>query len=201
VVVAKNRSSKAIRIAVVTLVIVCLGLAAFFYFQRKIVPNLIAKSLRTNSEESYLIPGRLKPTIAKARIELNKQMDSIPKLLNSLHLTFDELIYITETLDANQVIQSINELSKTELRDTDQVFNILKKNITIEGYDLELFRNAFKEKVTLDKVERALKKINDNQLTTTVSIPVARETVKQVLFDNREKLERNLESLQKMSDH
>jgi len=182
------------KVILITTAIVSLVLGASLYVQRIMLPGMIAKSLRSEEEESILIPEGLKPTILKTRKELNRQMDSIPSLMNSLNLTFDDLIYIAETLDANQVLQSINELNRTDLKNTNQAFDIVKKNIVIEGFDLETFRPAFNKKVNLKKIKNALRKINDNNLTTTVSIPIARETVKQVLYDNREKIERNLDS-------
>ncbi len=188
-------STKAKRVIFITTGLLSLGLVAALYFQRIMLPRMIAKSLRSESEESILIPKQLKPTVQKARVELNKQMDSIPKIMYSLNLTFDDLLYIAETIDANQVLRSIDEFNKTDLKDVDQAFDILKKNITIEGYNAEPFRPIFRKKVNLKKIQSVLRKINENQLTTTISIPVARETVKQVLLDNREKLERKLESI------
>lgn len=174
------------------LVVACL---ACFIFYRFFLHSFIANAIQTDPENSAFIPDRIKPKVVKARAKLNEEINGIPLILDSLDLDFDDLLFIVETINSDEVLNALDELSKTDLKTTDQAFNILKKNIHVAGYNLEIFRGTFRKKVTLDKIKRGLKTIADNQLTTSMSVPVARRTVIQILLDNRVKIESILKTL------
>lgn len=174
--------------------ILVLGIGTLIFY-RFFLHTVIAETIQSDPEKSMLIPDQAKPIVIKARRKLDQEINDIPNILDSLNLDFDDLLLIVETIDSDQVIRSINELSNTKLKSEDQVFDIVKKHVTVEGYDLEMFRSAFKKKATMEKINRALKIIKDRQLTTTVSVPVARRTVTQILIDNRQRIEAHLESM------
>jgi len=184
-----KKTTSILLVAALTLVVAC------FVFYRFYLHSMIAETIQSDPDNSIFIPDTIKPTIVKARQKLDQEINDIPYILDTLNLDFDDILFIVDNVNSDQVIAAINELDRSEIKSEDQVFNILKKNIAIEGYDLEIFRSTFKKKTTLNKIKRGLQIIKDRQLTTSVSIPVARRTVKQILLGNRPKIEATLQSL------
>jgi vacuolar-type H+-ATPase subunit I/STV1 len=69
------------------------------------------------------------------------------------------------------------------------------KHIKINGYDLEIFRSAFVQHVTVEDINKAIRKIEENDLLASMSIPVAKETVKKVLESSRQEIQQELQRL------
>lgn len=151
---------------------------------------MVATSIISDEPPADLLPEKVRETIIKTRVEVDKQMEDVPEKLEKLGLTFDDLIHMVEVADADQVKAAITELLSTEIKSEDQVFDIGIKHVKIEGYNLEIFREVFKEKASLKRINKALYRISENDLMTSISVPVARETAKQILIDKRDKVEK-----------
>ena len=190
---AKNRRGRALRKILISFIVtLTIVVGGAFITQRVVIPKFIAKSLRPNTEPSKLIPERVRPNVIKARDELESHVDYMPKMLDSLQMTFPELVTIVDNMDHGHIANAIYELKGTELTSIDQVFTIVVKNVPVEGYDLEVFRHAFRERVSLSKVKRVLAKF-DSSATTVLLVPIVTQTMKQLLHDNRAEIEATLE--------
>ena len=183
------------KIVIILLVIALVtGIGAFLAY-RYYVPKMVAQAIV--SEEAVvpsILPVRVQESIEEVKAAVDSvAVEDIPEQLEELGLTFDDIIHMVEVAEADQVFRTIEELQNTELHDLDQVFDIGLKHMKIEGYDLSIFREAFKEKASMKRVHKALRKIEENDLLVSVSVPVARETVKQILIEKRDKVENTLE--------
>ncbi len=176
---------------VLTLLLVLATLGCFIFY-RFYMPKMVATTIISDEPPPSILPEKVKKTIVKARVELDKQMEDVPVKLEQLGLTFNDVIYIVEVADADQIEAAIEELQSTELKSVDEVFDIGLKHVKVDGYDLSIFREVFKEKATLDKIRKGLHKIRDNELMIDISIPVTCETVKQILIERRDKVEAHL---------
>ncbi len=180
---------KVLTVLLVLLVLATLGSLIFYRFY---MPKMVATTITSDEPPPSILPEKVKKTIIKARVELDKQMTDVPVKLEQLGLTFDDVIDIVEVVDTDQIEAAIEELQSTELKSVDQAFDIGLKHVNVDGYDLSIFREVFKEKATLDKIRKGLLKTRDNDLMTAIRITVARETVRQILIERRDKVEAHL---------
>ena len=66
------------------------------------------------------------------------------------------------------------------------------KHIRIDGYDLEVFRAPFVRNSSVGNIQEAIAKIDRDDFLTRISIPVLKDTAKQVLVSNKEEIMREL---------
>ncbi|MEQ8361818.1 MAG: hypothetical protein RH948_03060 [Cyclobacteriaceae bacterium] len=147
-------------------------------------------------EESILIPKKLKSKITKAKMLVQKEIKALPIIMDSLDLNFQDLIKMVERLDAKEAVKAFNEIDNKRPETADQVFIILTKNINIEGYDISKFRFVFRKKFNKNKLDEFIKRIKDENLLSSMTVEIARQTAKQILLDNRQKIEIELKNLQ-----
>ncbi|MCG8384351.1 MAG: hypothetical protein MJA30_02320 [Cytophagales bacterium] len=171
---------------------VVVGTGAYLAY-RYYLPKMVAKTIVSEEVAPSILPAKVQESIQEVKAAVDAaEAEDIPAQLTEVGLTFDDIIHMVEVAEADQVFSTIEELQNTELHDLDQVFDIGLKHIKIEGYDLSVFREPFKEKATMKRVHKALRKIEENDLLVSVSVPVARETVKQILIEKRDKVEATL---------
>lgn len=188
----KKALRKALISGAITLFIL---IAGGLLVQRFMLPRFIVNALEPETEPSVFIPDRVKPTLYKARKEMAEHIDYVPQMLDSVQMTVDDLVAMIDRMDNDHIANAIDELKETELTSQDQVFDIMVRNIPVEGHDLEIFRYVFKERISLNKVKRALRKF-DSPIATTLMVPVVKETAKQLLHNNRHEIHATLDSLQ-----
>ncbi len=79
-------------------------------------------------------------------------------------------------------------MKNTTLTSTDQIFDICMKHIKISGYDLEVFRGPFVRSTSVGNIQEAIGKIEKNEFITSMSIPVLKQTVKQILASSEQEI-------------
>lgn len=143
-----------------------------YIFYKVYMPKMVAEVIVSDEPPPNIFPEKIKKGIVKARNEIDAQMDDVPDQLKKNGSTFDDLIRIVELADEKEVRAAVNELMNTEIKSEDQVFDIGLKHVHIDGYDLEAFRSIFKEKATIHKIKRGVLYIENNNLMTTISVPL-----------------------------
>jgi hypothetical protein len=177
---------------ITSIIAVCI-VFSFYLLRNHFLPSIIAESIRSENSPPTFLPDEVKKTITVLKETVNERVDELPEIMKSLDLEFDDLLYIIDNVDADEVMNTLEELNQTQLQTTNQTFDIALRNIHIEGYDLEIFRKLFNEKLTLKRINKTLNTIERNQIQTSISIPVARNTAKQILIDNKERIEAKLD--------
>jgi len=179
------------------ILIIIAALAVFlvvgFYTARNyLLPQIIAKSVNSDKPAPSYLPKKIENTVNSVKKGIDENFDQLPIILNKLNLDFDDLIRIIDNVDAKEIMKAQNELYNSDIQSTNQAYDIVVKNVHLQGYDLEIFRPIFNEKMTVRKINKFIKIAEDHQLQTSISIPMARNTAKQILMNNREKIESEL---------
>jgi len=172
------------------LVVALLGLIVYAGY-RYYLPSMIAKTL-TSEEPSALVPDAMQEKVGKLKVKIDREVDELPALLKETSLSVDDLEIIIDRANPDQFFSAIEELKNTTLTSTDQVFDICMKHISIDGYDLEVFRAPFVRNSSVGNIQDAIAKINRDDFLTSVSIPVLKETAKQVLASSKEEIMREM---------
>ena len=180
---------------IVFLVIVAALLALYYVGKNYILPEVIANTVSSDNPPPKFLPDNIEKTVIVLKENVNENVDELPEIMNELNLGFDDILYIVENVEADEVMQSLDELDQRKWTSTNEAYDIVVRNVHIDGYDMEIFRPIFNEKVTKGKLNRVLNAIENKNLRSSVSVPVARNTAKRILLDNREKIESELEKV------
>jgi len=179
------------------LIVLVLGLAAYGAY-RFYLPSLIAEAL-TSDQPSALVPSAVREKLAKLKPEVDREIKKVPVFLKEHKIGYEDLQNIIDRASPNDFLEAYYEIAATRITSTNQVFDIGMKHIKINGYDLEIFRNLFIQNVTVEDINKAIKKIEENELLTSMSITVAKETLKKVLESSRQEIKQELDRLNRTS--
>ena len=164
----------------------------FIGVKNYLLPKVIAESVSGDKPLPAFIPKKVEKTVEVVKQNVDQNMDQLPIIMNELNLDFNDLLYIIDNVNPDQVIKAQKEMGDTEISSTNQAFDIVKRNISIEGYDLEIFRPLFNEKMTVPRINKLVQIAEKNQLQTNMSIPMARNTAKQILLKHKDRIESEL---------
>lgn len=175
------------------LVILVLGLVAYGGY-RFYLPSLIAEAL-TSDQPSSLIPSGMQEKLASLKIKVDREIKKVPVFLNEHKIGFQDLQNIIDGANPDELLEAWYEIATTRITSSNQVFDIGMKHINIDGYDLETFRKPFIQYVTVVDINKAIEMIEENEFLTSMSIPVAKETLKKVLESSRQEIQQELNRL------
>jgi len=172
-------------------ILVVVAVTAYLGY-RYYVPKAIAEAI-SSEEGSSIMPEKVQKKVKDFKVKVDENIEKLPELMEDVKIEYEDLLVIIDELDADEFFIAYDELKLREWDTTDDVFNIALKHISLEGYDLEKFRNTFNSNASVQKIEQWMKIIEDNELLTSMSIPVAKETAKRVLESKKEKILQKLE--------
>lgn len=175
------------------LIALLLGLAAYGGY-RYYLPSLIAGAL-TSDQPSVLVPSGMREKVLNLKTKVDREIKKVPVFLKEHKIGYEDLQNIIDRISPGDLLDAYHEIATTRITSTNQVFDIGMKHIKINGYDLEVFRSAFVQHVTVEDINKAIRKIEENDLLTSMGIPVAKATVKKVLESSRQEIQQELQRL------
>ena len=175
------------------LIILVLLLAAYGGY-RFYLPSLIADALMSD-QPSALVPPGMREKVSNLKTKVDREIRKVPVFLKEHKIGYEDLLNIIDRASPDDLRDAYHEIVTTRITSTNQVFDIGMKHIEIMGYDLEIFRSPFIQYVTVGDINKAIKKIEENELLTSMSIPVAKETVKKILESSRQEIQQELNRL------
>ena len=187
------------KLLIFALIIAVLGLVLFAGY-RFYLPTMIAETL-TSDHAPLFVPDAMQEEVAKLKTSVDREIKKLPVFLKQYNIEYKDLITIIDRARPRDLMSAYREIASTRITSTNQVFNIGKKHIKIKGYDLEVFRRPFNQKLTVEDIEKGLLKIQKNQSLTAMSIPVAKETLKKVLESSEPEVQRELNKLNRSSNN
>jgi len=161
------------------LIVLLLGVAVYGGY-RFYLPSLIAESL-TSDQPSALIPSGMREKVTNLKTKVDGEIKKVPVFLKEHKIGYEDLQKIIDRARPDDLLDAYYEIATARPASTNQVFDIVVKHIKIEDYDLEVFRNTFIQYVTVEDINKAIKKIDETELLTSMNISVAKETEKKVL--------------------
>ncbi len=182
-------SKKAIIISASIIAVAVIGAVLLYQYM---LPKLIVRAITSENPPSAILPAKVQNKVQIIKDNVNERMDQIAIVLDTSELEFDDVLDLVDKVDADEVIMTIEELQRTEIVDSEQVFDIAVKNINFHGFDVEQFRAAFIKHARVKRILGILRRIKEEDLLNAISVPVARRTAKMLLQDKREEIESNM---------
>ena len=192
-----------LRTIIVLVILAVGGWVMYEFYLPKIIANVVVKTEKVQRLDSIL-ESKLDKHIQEKEKEIETKLATLTpqerktvKVVRTLSedtlaVDFDLLIQAIENVNAQQVLQTLDELNEVEINSNSQVFDIAKKNIRVNEFDVELLRPVFMAHIKVRHIKRCLNYINGNDLTSNMSVKVAREIAKKMFIEKKEKIEKRL---------
>lgn len=160
-----------------------LGLLAFVGY-KYYLPHVVAKAVTSNDEHIFL-PEDVKLKINKIKEPVNNKAAEVIKTIHKSGLTLQQILDAIDDIEEEQALAFLDELNNTELKSTDQIFNIAKKHFPVD-FDVEVLRKPFSEKVKLRTIEKAITRGNKLRETNEVDFETLKSIAKKILLQKEE---------------
>jgi hypothetical protein len=111
-----------------------------------------------------------------------------------MDIPFSAIIRLIDNTENETVVRTYEELKKQEPGSTNEIFDIIKKNVPSEEFDLERFRKPFLRYATMDRYDYGMRYIENNEIIEQINEMPYREIVKEVLIQKRAEIDRRLKT-------
>ena len=182
------------KLLIFVLLVLVLGLAAYGAY-RFYLPTVIAEAL-TSDEPSPMVPAGIQKKVGTIKVKVDREIKKLPVLMKETKIGYEDLLIMIDRAKPDDFFEAYREISATRIVSTNQVFDIGMKHINIEGFDLEIFRSTFNRYATVEIIREAINNIDQNEILTSISIPVAKETVKKILESSEQEIRKGLKELE-----
>lgn len=158
--------------------------ACVYGFYQWYVPKLVIEAiLNPESQLPSYVPERVKKTIKSIETQANKRSTVVIAAMHSSGVTIEEALAAIDDVEEEQVYAALDELNSTEIVDIDQVFDIAKKHIPVQQFDVEKLREPYRKVATIPRIQRGLKAANKARQSYFDDPEMVREIAKKLLVE------------------
>jgi len=173
-------------------VLLGLGIAGLLLY-KKIIAYTISNAIVKQEEPSPLL-GSYGTEVRKFRAPINKASEQIIYKLDSLHIPFESFLMAVDNADKTEILQTLDAINEQKPGTPNEVFNIVKKNMTVKEFDVELFRKPFLRYASMPKINKAMNYIESHKLAEEIDISISREIIKTVLRQKKDEITQKLKA-------
>jgi hypothetical protein len=165
-------------------IIVLIAISGYITYQLYF-PAMVAKSIV--SESSFVFPKSLSEKISKIRGPVNVGVSSIVETVHHSGLTIDDILLAIDNATEEQANALLDELNSTEITDADHFFDLVKKHFPVP-FDVEVFREPFKQKITIRQIRKGIIYANIYKERDEIDAQTAKSIAKRILLQKEEEL-------------
>jgi hypothetical protein len=165
-----------------------LVIAVGLYWYKNYFPDMIAEAVVSDQLPPY-IPKYIQVKIEEFRKPVNAGAENMVVEMHRQNIPVEKIVETIDKATEQQTYAFLDELNAKGIKNTDQVFDIGKKYFPAD-YDVEVFREPFKENVDLRTIRKGIHYANVNRRSNDISIPMLKEIAKKILLQ-KEKDYRN----------
>jgi hypothetical protein len=152
-----------------------------FIFYKLYLPRIVAEAIVKGEDELAYMPDFVQTRIRKYRAPVNEAADDVIRELHKSGITMEQITEAIDKTGESQVDGLLAELANTELKSTNQVFDIATKHLQVD-FDVEPLRAPFNENVDLDMVRSAIERAQQHRKDEAVDAEMAKAIFKQILL-------------------
>ncbi len=181
------------------LILVIMAVSAFLLAYHVFLPQMAARSITTGELPAYL-PEKYKATIEEVHESVDEGLAELPMFMARNKLTYEELVQIIQSTSAEEVISYLNDYQHNPDMSAEEAFDRVKVLLDTKVDNPEVFREAFYEHYSKDRMQQGLKYLEGSDLPLEVNIELARKTIAEVLKQRRQEIEYQLDLIQEGSN-
>lgn len=162
-----------------TFILLLLTAVGVFIFYKFYLPGVIADALVQEKEPAY-IPKFVQTKIRKYKAPVNKGAEDVIQEIHKSDISLDQILEAIDKTEAEQVYSMLDELSHTEIKNTNQVFDLASRHFPV-NFDIEVLRAPFIKNVTMAMIQKGLAQANEKRGEEGVDPEMAKSVIKQIL--------------------
>jgi len=161
------------------LLLVLMGVGAFvaYYYY---LPKLVAKAIIEEGNSSPL-PELVQQKIDRYRTPINNSADKIIREMHSTGIPLATILREIDGVEASDIERAANEIAVSNPKTTNDVFNILKRNINT-NLDIEPLRRSFNDNFNMEMVRRAVAAHKEMTLSDEANLQLFKKISREVLI-------------------
>lgn len=160
----------------ILLLLTVVGVSIFYKFY---LPGLIADALVQEKEPAY-IPTFVQTKIKKYKAPVNKGAEDVIREIHKSNVSLDQILVAIDKTEAEQVYSMLDELNDTEIKNTNQVFDLASRHFPVD-FDIEVLRKPFNKNVTMAMIKKGITQANEKREEEGVDPEMAKSVIKQIL--------------------
>lgn len=164
-----------------------------WYGYYRYIPKLVGQAIVENHEPSVL-PAPYQEKIQRFRKPVNKATEKIIYEIDSMNIPFEAILRLIDNTENETVVRTYQELKDQQPKNTDEIFDIIKKNVPSKEFDLERFRKPFLRYATMDRYDYGMGYIENNEIIEQINEMPYRQIMKEVLIQKRAEIDRRLKT-------
>ncbi len=165
---------------------ILIGVSGYLAYQLYF-PVMVAKSI--TDESTFLVPDRIQKRIKKIRQPVNEGADAVVETMHRSGVTMDQVLEAIDNAREEQALAMLDELNSRKETDADELFSIAKKHFPVE-FDVEVFREAFKQKVSPGLIKKGIKYANIYKEREEIDVETAKSIAKRILIQKESEFNR-----------
>ena len=174
------------KLLLITLIIVTAMALGGYFFYRSYMADIIARALVSESLPSY-VPKELQRKVEKIRAPLNKSTEAILKKMHDSHIPMEQVLRAVDNTTEQRAYAFLDELNRRQPGSTDEVFDIAKRYFASD-FDMEVFREPFKEHVDMKQIRNAIAYANVNRKKNNVDLATGKAILKKILVEKEREI-------------
>ncbi|MFZ6011972.1 MAG: hypothetical protein ACOYXT_16640 [Bacteroidota bacterium] len=162
-----------------------------YLWYQSYLPQMVAEAIVSEQTPAYL-PEPVKIKIEKLRKPVNDGAESIIKKMHQSKITLDQVFKAIDNAPEEEAYNMLDELNATPITSPDQVFDMAKKRFPVD-FDVEVFREPFREKVDLKLIKKSIRYANIYRENEKIDAATARSIVKKILLQKEKEFNKIVE--------
>jgi hypothetical protein len=162
------------------LLLALLGTCAFIAYQYYL-PKLVAQALVEEGSSSSYIPQSVQERIDRYREPINNGADKVVRQMHHSGIPLSTVLREIDNVDAQDIQLAVDEITQSNPKNTNEVFNILKRNINT-NLDIEPLRHSFNANVNMKMVHNAIAGHEQMNLSDEVSLQLFKNVTREILI-------------------
>jgi hypothetical protein len=171
---------------IVLLLIIAMVAMGSYIFYKVYFPGVVAEAIASAETPGYL-PKFLQKKIKAVSTPVNAGAEDVIKQIHLSQISIDKILAMIDNTTEKQAYLFLDELNQSELKNTDQVFDIAKKHFPAD-FDVEILRKPFNENVNLKMIEKGISFANNNRKLKDIDIETAKAIAKKILLEKEKEL-------------
>lgn len=172
---------------------------AVFIFLGWLVMNYLLPSMIVRVVDSdrlvEMLPEEMGQNLLEVRHIIDEHVDEIPQTLDDLNYSFDDMIEFIDDIEEKNMKEIYEEVNMEDSLSADEAFDIIKSHITLDGVDIEHYREQFKNQFDEERFVNALKVANGPDLPFSSNVELVKQVAKRILMQRKAVIESKLDSL------
>lgn len=156
------------------------GTCAYIAYQYYL-PKLVAQALVEEGSSSSYIPQSVQKQIDQYREPINNGADKVVHQMHHSRIPLSTVLREIDHVEADDIERAVDEIAQSNPKNTNEVFNILKRNINT-NLDIEPLRHSFNANMNMKMIHNAIAGHKQMNLSDEVSLQLFKNVTREILI-------------------